>query len=130
MTMGIYSITNTVNGKVYIGSSVNIEKRWKHHLYCLRRGKDSPIKSDWKIYDESSFRWEIIATCDPENIIALEQHYIDTLHPEYNRAATAYSGMVLKRLRGENIARKETGIKETYKSQKFINALRKMIKNL
>lgn len=35
---GIYSITNTVNGKVYIGQSVNIKKRWVRHLWELNQG--------------------------------------------------------------------------------------------
>ena len=26
---GVYVITNIVNGKIYIGSSVNIKKRWR-----------------------------------------------------------------------------------------------------
>ena len=30
--IGIYKITNNVNGKIYIGQSVNIEKRWKDHI--------------------------------------------------------------------------------------------------
>lgn len=29
--IGIYKIENTVNGKVYIGQSVDIKKRWKAH---------------------------------------------------------------------------------------------------
>ena len=29
--IGIYKITNKVNGKVYIGQSDNIERRWKNH---------------------------------------------------------------------------------------------------
>lgn len=32
MTCGIYKITNNVNDKIYIGQSVNIEKRWKAHI--------------------------------------------------------------------------------------------------
>lgn len=35
--IGIYRIRNTSNGKVYIGQSVNIEQRWRQHLYELRR---------------------------------------------------------------------------------------------
>ena len=30
--MGIYKITNKINGKVYIGMSVDIEGRWKGHI--------------------------------------------------------------------------------------------------
>ena len=28
---GIYKITNKNNGKVYIGESLNIERRWEEH---------------------------------------------------------------------------------------------------
>ena len=31
MTCGIYKIENKESGKVYIGSSKNIEKRWEAH---------------------------------------------------------------------------------------------------
>ena len=31
MTTGIYKIENIVNGKVYIGQSVDIERRWREH---------------------------------------------------------------------------------------------------
>lgn len=29
---GIYRILNKINGNCYIGSSLNVEKRYKHHL--------------------------------------------------------------------------------------------------
>lgn len=29
--IGVYKITNNINGKVYIGQSININKRWKEH---------------------------------------------------------------------------------------------------
>ncbi|MDR0677008.1 MAG: GIY-YIG nuclease family protein [Elusimicrobiota bacterium] len=29
--IGIYKITNNINGKTYIGQSRNIERRWKDH---------------------------------------------------------------------------------------------------
>ena len=35
---GIYSITNQVNGKIYIGQSINIFARWKNHLTGLYGG--------------------------------------------------------------------------------------------
>ena len=35
---GIYQITNTVNGRVYVGSAVNISDRWYRHKLHLRNG--------------------------------------------------------------------------------------------
>lgn len=32
MTCGIYKITNNINGKIYIGQSIDIERRFKQHL--------------------------------------------------------------------------------------------------
>nr|DAH19257.1 MAG TPA: intron associated endonuclease [Bacteriophage sp.]DAT87476.1 MAG TPA: intron associated endonuclease [Caudoviricetes sp.] len=29
--IGIYKIENLINGKVYIGQSVHIERRWQEH---------------------------------------------------------------------------------------------------
>ena len=36
---GIYMIRNMNNGRVYIGSSENIEKRWKQHQYQLKNNR-------------------------------------------------------------------------------------------
>lgn len=38
MTAGVYSITNTVTGDLYIGSSLNIERRWKQHKKAMEHG--------------------------------------------------------------------------------------------
>ena len=31
MITGIYKITNRINGKVYIGQSIDIRRRWRQH---------------------------------------------------------------------------------------------------
>jgi predicted GIY-YIG superfamily endonuclease len=36
---GIYKITNLLNGKMYIGSAVNVRKRWHQHRHGLRCNK-------------------------------------------------------------------------------------------
>lgn len=41
--IGVYLITNNINGKMYIGSSINIERRWKEHLRDLRNGNHHAI---------------------------------------------------------------------------------------
>ena len=34
---GVYEIRNTVNNKVYIGSSKNIYDRWRQHIRLLEK---------------------------------------------------------------------------------------------
>lgn len=37
--IGVYKITNLINSKFYIGSSVNIGQRWFKHKALLRHNK-------------------------------------------------------------------------------------------
>ena len=35
--IGVYAIRNTQNSKMYIGESIDIEKRWKsHYVYTMK----------------------------------------------------------------------------------------------
>lgn len=40
---GIYYITNTINGKFYVGSSKNIKKRWARHIRDLNNNNHHNI---------------------------------------------------------------------------------------
>jgi len=59
---GIYQIKNTTNGKVYIGRSANIEKRWDAHRRLLREGQHFNIHLQyaWNQYGPAAFRFEIL----------------------------------------------------------------------
>ena len=61
-TSGIYTITNKVNGKVYVGESYAIENRWHSHRSALnRKGKcNRQLLSDWETYGEQAFEFKII----------------------------------------------------------------------
>ena len=40
----VYLITNTVNGKVYVGQTINgLSKRWKGHKNDVRKGSQNPL---------------------------------------------------------------------------------------
>lgn len=44
---GVYSIRNILNNKVYVGSSIDIKKRWTGHKYSLQANrKASPTLPD------------------------------------------------------------------------------------
>lgn len=92
MTCGVYQIVNTVNGKRYVGSSVNIEARWKHHIWRLNRGSHhSPyLQNSWNKYGEHCFTFAILSENEEDNIHAAEQIEID-IKSEYNVAPLAGS---------------------------------------
>lgn len=62
---GVYIITCTANGKVYIGSSNNITLRWKTHIHELKNGQHN-ASEDFEKYGIMNFRFEILMECDIE----------------------------------------------------------------
>jgi group I intron endonuclease len=84
--IGIYKITNTVNGKFYIGSSVDTTRRWYEHKSSLVRGVSNStiLQAAWLKYGVDSFIFEVIEKCQREDRLDREQFYIDTLSPAYN----------------------------------------------
>lgn len=78
---GIYLITNMVNGKRYVGQSINIQKRFWDHT---RPGAYTPVGREIREYGVQNFRFETLEQCDPDELYAREIHWIDVLSPEYN----------------------------------------------
>lgn len=75
---GIYMIKNIVNGKVYIGQSVDIYTRWYNHKRDLSNSVhyNTHLQKSWNKYGESSFEFSIIKTCDQNDLDLLEVKYI------------------------------------------------------
>lgn len=82
---GIYQIFNTINGKSYIGSSVNIHERWNRHKYELNNGRHHSdyLQRAWNKYGPNNFEL-IILFESTGNLLILEKQFIDRLKPEYN----------------------------------------------
>jgi len=96
---GIYEIENLMNGNFYIGSAVNIDKRWGQHRSDLRKGKhtNKHLQSAFNKYGENAFKFMILeVVLFPEGLIPLEQKYLDELKPEYNISPTAGSLLGMK----------------------------------
>ena len=87
--IGIYSITNTVNGKMYIGQSGNIKWRWMKHLTALRghMHHNRHLQGAFDMYGEDAFKFETICECGKDELNSMEEYYIrlyDTLNNGYN----------------------------------------------
>jgi len=78
---GIYKITNIVNNKVYIGSSINVKKRCNQHFRMLKNSNhhSSKLQNAYNRYGKESFIFEIIEECDKNVITDREQYWLDKL---------------------------------------------------
>lgn len=83
---GVYLIVNTISQHRYIGSSVDVRRRWNEHRSALNKGK-SPctiLQRAWALYGEATFEITVLEYVEKEKLAVTEQRYIDELRPEYN----------------------------------------------
>ena len=88
MNSGIYIIINKTNGNRYVGSAVDLEKRFRDHRSQLCRDKhhNRHLQNAWNKYGEDVFEFEVLERWEPEFLISMEQWWMNMLSPEYNLA--------------------------------------------
>jgi group I intron endonuclease len=76
---GIYCIENIKNGKKYIGSSIDCERRWYIHKWHLNKGKhpNMHLQNAWITYGQNFFNFSILEEVDKSNLLNKEKEYID-----------------------------------------------------
>lgn len=76
MTSGIYAIVNMNNGKMYIGRSVDMAKRWTYHQWMLNANRhfNPHLQRAWAIGDKFEFR--VIEECDKDALNDREIYWI------------------------------------------------------
>ena len=86
MISGIYKITNTRNGKIYVGSSKNLKERiWGHKCMLRKNNHHSKyLQNSYNLYGEEMFLFEIIEKCTKDNLLIREQYWMD-FYNSYNR---------------------------------------------
>lgn len=90
--IGIYKITNLINGKSYIGQSVDIYKRWKREKEDSNNinscSYEYPLMRAFRKYGFDNFYFEIIEECKIEELNEKEMYWInfyDTFFNGYNQ---------------------------------------------
>ncbi|MFY9176385.1 MAG: GIY-YIG nuclease family protein [Caldicoprobacterales bacterium] len=92
--MGVYKITNTVNGKIFVGSSPNLKNRWTTIKWQLSMGMhvNSQLQEDWNELDAEAFTYEILEKKDADKALdprwevkQMEKVWLDKLQPYGNR---------------------------------------------
>ena len=90
MNMGkisaVYKIVNTVTGEFYIGSSVDVMRRWSKHRRpsTWKEHPNLPLYQDMQKYGLDKFQFQILAPVMPEYLKQVEQEFIELLNPKYN----------------------------------------------
>lgn len=102
MKSGVYKITCTANGKVYVGSSINFQKRFADHVTALNSGSHHSIKLQraWNKYGKSSFCFSKLLICAEKHLLFYEQIVLDFYSASvsgYNICPTAGSCLGIKK---------------------------------
>jgi group I intron endonuclease len=97
---GIYCIENVVNGKKYVGSSINVYKRRNRHFSELKRliHKNVKLQRSYNKHGKENFNFYVLELVENKNLlIEKEQFFIDKVKPEYNINLIANSSLGVKR---------------------------------
>ena len=75
---GIYMIQNSINNKIYIGKTKDLNKRWKRHKRYLKGNYhyNKNLQEEWNEYGEENFKYIILCECNEEKLNELEEYYI------------------------------------------------------
>lgn len=83
---GIYMWTNKLNGKVYVGSSVDLRRRLLEYYNVNRilNEKSMPINVALLKYGYQNFAFTILEFCDIDRLMSREKYFFEIYSPEYN----------------------------------------------
>jgi len=81
---GIYKITCTANGKMYVGQAQNVYDRRTQHFTRLQHQthKNAEMLADFNQFGRAYFTFEIIEWCELDKLNEREKYWIETLGTE------------------------------------------------
>ena len=94
--MGVFQIKNNINGKIFIGSSLDLKAIWHAQKLQLDIGihQNSDLQKDWKQFGSENFTYEILDEVKhsekkiinyEKEIKTLEDMIIEELQPFENK---------------------------------------------
>jgi len=126
---GVYKITNTVNNKSYIGSSVDVYQRGCMYKHLIKRKKlhNKHLQSSVEKYGYDNFTFEILHKCEKNvslfELHQLEQLYINKINPAYNKRTIVDTNQLLSHSQ-ETKDKISKSLKESFKNgSKVINRI-------
>lgn len=135
MKIGIYTITNKINNKIYVGYSINIERRFRQHKNRLLKNihQNEYLQLSWNKYGENNFIFEILEECEYQFCATLEHYWCNLLNTHnknfgYNLGKTSnsfdnkkYNNWFYGRKHSEETKRKLSLLKNNKKNKIYEN---------
>lgn len=129
MEAGVYLISNNVNGKCYVGSTIHLDQRRREHFSKLANNKhiNAHLQNAYNKYGREAFDFEVLETMDiddniKDKLLKREQFWIDNLKPEYNILLVAGSNLGYHHTEEtkKKISESTTGVKKSEEHAKHI----------
>jgi len=118
--MNIYRVTNTVNGKVYIGKWMGerVRDRWSQHRSLARQNGNSYFHNAIRKYGPSVFKLEVVYTAKSVEELAKMETFFIVLHQShlrengYNLTMGGDGGVKTAETRAKiSVAQKKNGVR-------------------
>ena len=113
--IGIYCWTNRLNGRQYVGQSIDIERRKRQHLYAATNGDMSVLHTAMRKDGINNFIFSVLEECLPTELDDKERFWITTLNT-YLRGYNANLGGQL-----ENCSQGEENGRATFTNTEVLN---------
>jgi group I intron endonuclease len=84
---GVYKIESALfPGKIYIGSTKDLYKRFKTHRTMLKLGyhNNKLLQEHYNTYGMDDLLFSILLICNSEEMIAIEKDFVRLLDPYFN----------------------------------------------
>lgn len=72
---GVYKITNNLNGKYYIGQSIDVNYRMYEHRIGIK--KNSALDTAIRKYGANNFTYEVLEKCDKDSVLERERYWAE-----------------------------------------------------
>jgi len=94
----VYEISNTIDNRVYVGSTINLNKRWNEHKRDLLNNKHQNIHLQRFVnkYGLNVLIFNVLEKINNKNILIREQHYLNIIKNKFNIAENSSAPMMGK----------------------------------
>lgn len=111
---GIYKIESKLKPeRIYIGSAKNINERWRYHLNDLKENKhhSHKLQRHYLKYGESDLQFSILLGCEKEELLKVEQYFLDSYNPYFNICKIAGSCLGVKQSESTKQKKREIALR-------------------